>query len=168
MSSSMLSVCALPRDSAVATSMTLFPLMFISVSVPQWWNVETGEALQTFYPTGSALKKIHVSSDFTTFVTIDSVGILYILRRVAWCRTAFVSLKTCGLWHTGQQSLYSMTCTVSAPKMWSPMISDLHCHPIYITTHHFLITGLVLFFSYICNSSILPEKSGAFSVQAAK
>ncbi|XP_075886199.1 apoptotic protease-activating factor 1 isoform X2 [Nelusetta ayraudi] len=49
----------------------------------KWWDVETGEALQTFYPTGSALKRIHVSSDFTTFVTIDSIGILYILRRVA-------------------------------------------------------------------------------------
>lgn len=70
-----------------------FYLMVISLSVPQWWDVESGEALQTFYPTGSALKKIHVSSDFTTFVTIDSIGILYILRRVAWCRTAVVSLK---------------------------------------------------------------------------
>lgn len=83
----------LPRDSAVATSVTLFFLMCISLSAPQWWDVETGEALQTFYPTGSALKKIHVSSDFTTFVTIDSIGILYVLHRVAWCHTAFVSLK---------------------------------------------------------------------------
>lgn len=49
----------------------------------KWWNVEKGEALQTFYPTGSALKKIHVSSDFSTFVTIDNIGILYILQRVA-------------------------------------------------------------------------------------
>ncbi|KAM6895528.1 apoptotic protease-activating factor 1 [Xenentodon cancila] len=49
----------------------------------KWWNVEKGEALQTFYPTGSALKKIHVSPDFSTFVTVDSIGILYILQRVA-------------------------------------------------------------------------------------
>uniref|UniRef100_A0AAQ5ZHX4 Apoptotic protease-activating factor 1 n=1 Tax=Amphiprion ocellaris TaxID=80972 RepID=A0AAQ5ZHX4_AMPOC len=49
----------------------------------KWWNVEKGEALQTFYPTGSALKKVHVSSDFSTFVTIDNIGILYILQRVA-------------------------------------------------------------------------------------
>ncbi|XP_047431560.1 apoptotic protease-activating factor 1 [Mugil cephalus] len=49
----------------------------------KWWSVERGEALQTFYPTGSALKKIHVSSDFSTFVTIDNIGILYILQRVA-------------------------------------------------------------------------------------
>eukprot|EP00064_Thunnus_orientalis_P006466 superscaffoldBa00000672_g6484 len=49
----------------------------------KWWDVEKGEALQTFYPTGSALKRIHVSSDFSTFVTIDNIGILYILQRVA-------------------------------------------------------------------------------------
>ncbi|XP_040886079.1 apoptotic protease-activating factor 1 isoform X1 [Toxotes jaculatrix] len=48
----------------------------------KWWDVEKGEALQTFYPTGCALKRIHVSSDFSTFVTIDSIGILYILQRV--------------------------------------------------------------------------------------
>ncbi|CAG5927490.1 unnamed protein product [Menidia menidia] len=48
----------------------------------KWWNVEKGEELQTFYPTGSALKKIHVSPDFSTFVTIDSIGILYVLQRV--------------------------------------------------------------------------------------
>ncbi|CAN9508500.1 unnamed protein product [Ophioblennius macclurei] len=48
----------------------------------KWWSVADGEALQTFYPTGSALKKIHVSSDFSTFVTIDNIGILYVLQRV--------------------------------------------------------------------------------------
>ncbi|XP_077401140.1 apoptotic protease-activating factor 1 [Vanacampus margaritifer] len=48
----------------------------------KWWDVDKGEALQTFYPTGSALKKVHVSPDFSTFVTIDNVGILYILQRV--------------------------------------------------------------------------------------
>uniref|UniRef100_UPI0037E716A8 apoptotic protease-activating factor 1 n=1 Tax=Semicossyphus pulcher TaxID=241346 RepID=UPI0037E716A8 len=48
----------------------------------KWWDVEKGEALQTFYPTGTALKRIHVSSDFSTFVTIDNIGILYVLQRV--------------------------------------------------------------------------------------
>ncbi|XP_062299410.1 apoptotic protease-activating factor 1 isoform X1 [Scomber scombrus] len=48
----------------------------------KWWDVERGEALQTFYPSGCALKRIHVSSDFSTFVTIDNIGILYILQRV--------------------------------------------------------------------------------------
>lgn len=48
----------------------------------QWWDVEKGEALQTFHPTGSALKRIHVSPDFSTFVTIDNIGILYVLQRV--------------------------------------------------------------------------------------
>jgi len=59
-------------------------MVSLSLSFIQWWNVERGEALQTFYPTGCALKKIHVSSDFSTFVTIDSIGILYVLQRVAW------------------------------------------------------------------------------------
>ncbi|XP_061662396.1 apoptotic protease-activating factor 1 [Syngnathoides biaculeatus] len=49
----------------------------------KWWDVDKGQALQTFYPTGSALKKTHVSPDFSTFVTIDNAGILYVLRRVA-------------------------------------------------------------------------------------
>ncbi|KAM4615545.1 apoptotic protease-activating factor 1 isoform 1-T2 [Polymixia lowei] len=48
----------------------------------KWWDVERGEALQTFYPTGANLKRIHVSPDFSTFVTIDNIGILYILKRV--------------------------------------------------------------------------------------
>lgn len=48
----------------------------------KWWDVTKGEALQTFHPTGTALKRIHVSSDFSTFVTIDNIGILYILQRV--------------------------------------------------------------------------------------
>uniref|UniRef100_A0A8C3A8M0 Apoptotic peptidase activating factor 1 n=1 Tax=Cyclopterus lumpus TaxID=8103 RepID=A0A8C3A8M0_CYCLU len=48
----------------------------------KWWDVGKGEALQTFFPTGTALKRIHVSADFSTFVTIDSIGILYILQRV--------------------------------------------------------------------------------------
>ncbi|XP_056878043.1 apoptotic protease-activating factor 1 [Takifugu flavidus] len=48
----------------------------------KWWDVAQGEALQTFHPTGSALKRIHVSADFSTFVTIDNIGILYVLQRV--------------------------------------------------------------------------------------
>ncbi|XP_077449690.1 apoptotic protease-activating factor 1 isoform X2 [Stigmatopora argus] len=48
----------------------------------KWWDVDKGKALQTFYPTGSALKKIHVASDFFTFITVDNVGILYVLQRV--------------------------------------------------------------------------------------
>uniref|UniRef100_A0A8C2HCJ7 Apoptotic protease-activating factor 1 n=1 Tax=Cyprinus carpio TaxID=7962 RepID=A0A8C2HCJ7_CYPCA len=48
----------------------------------KWWSTETGEALQTFYTMGANLKKIHVSPDFTTFVTVDSIGILYVLKKV--------------------------------------------------------------------------------------
>lgn len=47
----------------------------------KWWSVDTGEALQTFYTMGADLKKIHVSPDFSTFVTIDSIGILYMLTK---------------------------------------------------------------------------------------
>lgn len=61
-----------------------FSRLCVSLSFFQWWDVEKGEALQTFYPSGTALKKIHVSADFSTFVTIDSIGILYILQRVVW------------------------------------------------------------------------------------
>ncbi|XP_067283441.1 apoptotic protease-activating factor 1 [Pseudorasbora parva] len=48
----------------------------------KWWSVETGESLQTFYTMGASLKKIHVSPDFTTFLTVDSIGILYVLKKV--------------------------------------------------------------------------------------
>ncbi|XP_060770271.1 apoptotic protease-activating factor 1 [Neoarius graeffei] len=48
----------------------------------KWWSVDRGEALQTFYTTGNNLKRICVSSDFRTFVTIDNIGILYILKQV--------------------------------------------------------------------------------------
>lgn len=46
----------------------------------KWWNVVTGECSQTFYTNGTNLKKIHVSPDFKTYVTVDNLGILYILR----------------------------------------------------------------------------------------
>ncbi|MGH0124127.1 UNVERIFIED_CONTAM: hypothetical protein FKN15_016140 [Acipenser sinensis] len=48
----------------------------------KWWDVEKGKSLQTFYTTGTNLKGIHVSPDFKTFVTIDNIGVLYILRKV--------------------------------------------------------------------------------------
>ncbi|MBN3321953.1 APAF factor, partial [Atractosteus spatula] len=48
----------------------------------KWWDVKTGRALQTFYTTGTNLKGIHVSPDFRTFVTIDNIGILYVLKKV--------------------------------------------------------------------------------------
>ncbi|XP_043943141.1 apoptotic protease-activating factor 1 [Protopterus annectens] len=48
----------------------------------RWWNVDTGVLLQTFYTIGSYLKKMHVSSNFQTYVTIDNNGILYVLKRI--------------------------------------------------------------------------------------
>ncbi|XP_029418941.1 apoptotic protease-activating factor 1 isoform X4 [Nannospalax galili] len=46
----------------------------------KWWNVVTGESSQIFYTKGTNLKKIHVSPDFKTYVTVDNLGILYILQ----------------------------------------------------------------------------------------
>uniref|UniRef100_A0A9L0ILD8 Apoptotic protease-activating factor 1 n=1 Tax=Equus asinus TaxID=9793 RepID=A0A9L0ILD8_EQUAS len=46
----------------------------------KWWNAVTGESSQTFYTNGTNLKKIHVSPDFKTYVTVDNLGILYILQ----------------------------------------------------------------------------------------
>uniref|UniRef100_A0A3Q2I1Z2 Apoptotic protease-activating factor 1 n=1 Tax=Equus caballus TaxID=9796 RepID=A0A3Q2I1Z2_HORSE len=46
----------------------------------KWWNAVTGESAQTFYTNGTNLKKIHVSPDFKTYVTVDNLGILYILQ----------------------------------------------------------------------------------------
>uniref|UniRef100_A0A452TH63 Apoptotic protease-activating factor 1 n=1 Tax=Ursus maritimus TaxID=29073 RepID=A0A452TH63_URSMA len=46
----------------------------------KWWNVVTGESSQTFYTNGTCLKKIYVSPDFKTYVTVDNLGILYILQ----------------------------------------------------------------------------------------
>ncbi|KAF6117361.1 apoptotic peptidase activating factor 1 [Phyllostomus discolor] len=46
----------------------------------KWWNVVTGESSQTFYTNGTNLKKIHVAPDFKTYVTVDNLGILYILQ----------------------------------------------------------------------------------------
>uniref|UniRef100_A0A8D0C5G4 Apoptotic protease-activating factor 1 n=1 Tax=Salvator merianae TaxID=96440 RepID=A0A8D0C5G4_SALMN len=46
----------------------------------KWWNVDTGEPLQTFYTNGTNLQSLYVSSDFKVFVTVDNLGILYVLR----------------------------------------------------------------------------------------
>lgn len=55
-------------------------LMGVLFFSEQWWNVVTGESSQTFYTNGTNLKKIHVSADFKTYVTVDNLGILYILQ----------------------------------------------------------------------------------------
>uniref|UniRef100_A0A670XU90 Apoptotic protease-activating factor 1 n=1 Tax=Pseudonaja textilis TaxID=8673 RepID=A0A670XU90_PSETE len=46
----------------------------------KWWNVDTSQSLQTFYTNGTNLKSLHVSPDFKTCVTLDNLGILYVLR----------------------------------------------------------------------------------------
>ena len=47
----------------------------------KWWKVD-GALQQTFHVRGSFLKNVQYSPDFQTFVTVDSAGILYILKRV--------------------------------------------------------------------------------------
>ncbi|XP_072511754.1 apoptotic protease-activating factor 1 isoform X2 [Notamacropus eugenii] len=46
----------------------------------KWWDVDTGESLQTFYTNGTNLKTILVSPTFKTYVTVDNLGILYVLQ----------------------------------------------------------------------------------------
>nr|XP_033807286.1 apoptotic protease-activating factor 1 isoform X1 [Geotrypetes seraphini]XP_033807287.1 apoptotic protease-activating factor 1 isoform X1 [Geotrypetes seraphini]XP_033807289.1 apoptotic protease-activating factor 1 isoform X1 [Geotrypetes seraphini]XP_033807290.1 apoptotic protease-activating factor 1 isoform X1 [Geotrypetes seraphini]XP_033807291.1 apoptotic protease-activating factor 1 isoform X1 [Geotrypetes seraphini]XP_033807292.1 apoptotic protease-activating factor 1 isoform X1 [Geot len=46
----------------------------------KWWKVDTGESLQTFYTHGTNLKSIYVSPTFRVYVTIDNLGILYVLE----------------------------------------------------------------------------------------
>ncbi|XP_075564062.1 apoptotic protease-activating factor 1 isoform X5 [Pelecanus crispus] len=48
----------------------------------KWWNVTTGESLQTFYTNGTNLKSIHVSPNFKLYVTVDNLGILYVLQKL--------------------------------------------------------------------------------------
>lgn len=63
-----------------ADCLTLITSLIILFFSAQWWNVVTGEPSQTFYTNGTNLKKIHVSPDFKTYVTVDNLGILYILK----------------------------------------------------------------------------------------
>uniref|UniRef100_A0A6I8NPN5 Apoptotic protease-activating factor 1 n=1 Tax=Ornithorhynchus anatinus TaxID=9258 RepID=A0A6I8NPN5_ORNAN len=46
----------------------------------KWWNMDTGESLQTFYTNGTNLKTIFVSPSFKSYVTVDNLGILYVLQ----------------------------------------------------------------------------------------
>ncbi|XP_053113820.1 apoptotic protease-activating factor 1 isoform X3 [Hemicordylus capensis] len=46
----------------------------------KWWNTNTGQPLQTFYTNGTNLKSLHVSSNFKVCVTVDNLGILYVLQ----------------------------------------------------------------------------------------
>ncbi|XP_069481884.1 apoptotic protease-activating factor 1-like [Ambystoma mexicanum] len=46
----------------------------------KWWNVDTGESLQTFYMLGSSPRSIYVLGYFKMYVTIDNLGILYVLK----------------------------------------------------------------------------------------
>ncbi|XP_078459825.1 apoptotic protease-activating factor 1 isoform X2 [Lampetra planeri] len=45
----------------------------------KFWDVESGRVLQTFYPRGSLLKRVHTSPDGNRLVTVDSIGLLYML-----------------------------------------------------------------------------------------
>ncbi|XP_061108853.1 apoptotic protease-activating factor 1 [Conger conger] len=58
------------------------PILVSTGGYIKWWDLNTGEALQTFYTTGTNLKGLHVSGDFKTYITIDNIGILYVLKTV--------------------------------------------------------------------------------------
>ncbi|KAG8439474.1 hypothetical protein GDO86_005618 [Hymenochirus boettgeri] len=47
-----------------------------------WWEVDSGACKQTFYTDGTDLKSIQLCSLFRTFVTIDNLGILYVLQLI--------------------------------------------------------------------------------------
>ncbi|XP_063783920.1 apoptotic protease-activating factor 1 isoform X2 [Pseudophryne corroboree] len=57
-------------------------LIVSSGAYVKWWDVDTGTCKQTFYTNGTNLKSIHPFSSFRTFVTIDNLGILYVLQLV--------------------------------------------------------------------------------------
>lgn len=57
-------------------------LLVTSGAQVKWWDVDTGTCKQTFYTNGTNLKSIHPCSSFRTFVTIDNLGILYVLQLV--------------------------------------------------------------------------------------
>ncbi|XP_073412985.1 apoptotic protease-activating factor 1 isoform X1 [Dendrobates tinctorius] len=57
-------------------------LLVTSGAHVKWWDVDTGTCKQTFYTNGADLKSIHPCSSFRTFVTIDNLGILYVLQLV--------------------------------------------------------------------------------------
>lgn len=64
------------------------PSMFYTVTVHcsndvmfQWWSVD-GRQLQTYYLKGQFPKFLRVNDSFSTFVTVDDTGYLYILQAV--------------------------------------------------------------------------------------
>ncbi|XP_032812742.1 apoptotic protease-activating factor 1 [Petromyzon marinus] len=54
----------------------------------KFWDVESGRVLQTFYPRGSLLKRVHTSPDGNRLVTVDSIGLLYMLSLLPLAPTA--------------------------------------------------------------------------------
>ena len=47
----------------------------------QWWT-KSGDLLQQFKFKGRDVKDLRCSPDFSTFVTVDDVGIIYILKQI--------------------------------------------------------------------------------------
>ncbi|KAM4677518.1 apoptotic protease-activating factor 1 isoform 1-T2 [Discoglossus pictus] len=48
----------------------------------KWWDVDTGDCKQAFHTNGTNLKSIRLCSTFRSFVSIDNLGILYVLQLV--------------------------------------------------------------------------------------
>ena len=55
-------------------------LIFLSVAT-QWWKRD-GTLCQQFNLKGGQAKSIHISPDFKTFVSVDNVGTIYVLKRI--------------------------------------------------------------------------------------
>jgi len=56
--------------------------MLVSVSNNiKWWKRD-GTLCQQFNLKGVQAKSIHVSPDFKTFVSVDNVGMIYVLKRI--------------------------------------------------------------------------------------
>ncbi|NWX99740.1 APAF factor, partial [Nothoprocta ornata] len=74
-----------PTHSGWVTDLSFSPdskMLVSSGGYLKWWNVTTGESLQTFYTNGTNLKSIHVSPNFNVYVTVDNLGILYVLQKM--------------------------------------------------------------------------------------
>ena len=63
------------------SSMILKNYVNIFFLLLQWWKRD-GTLCQQFNLKGVQAKSIHVSPDFKTFVSVDNVGMIYVLKRI--------------------------------------------------------------------------------------
>ena len=66
----------------MSESYQLFDFFFPSYSLLQWWKRD-GRLCQQFNLKGVQAKSILFSPDFKTFVTVDNVGMIYVLKKIS-------------------------------------------------------------------------------------